>query len=320
MKHRGASKEILKEFRFVPWIVLFAGLLITWQTWRLAKVDAESDLQNYFNFRVREVVDWTQERMRAHAQVLRGVKGLFIASERVDRDEFQSYVSTLNLEHNYPGILGVGYAIVVRPAQLHKQVAELRREAALKGLPEYKLWPDGARELYTSIIYLEPFKGRNLSAFGYDMYSEPVRRAAMEQACDTGEASLSGKVLLVQETDEDVQAGFLLYVPLYRNGMPHGTVAQRRANIIGWVYSPLRMKDLSQGIYGERADDLDIHVYDGDQMTEQTLMYDSGEVNHIHIRTIAGLSAIRHLSLYGHCVCWLNRPPIMVANKPPFME
>ncbi len=41
--------------------------------------------------------------------------------------------------------------------------------------------------------------GRNLRAFGFDMYSEPVRRAAMEAARDTGAAALSGKVVLVQE-------------------------------------------------------------------------------------------------------------------------
>jgi CHASE1-domain containing sensor protein len=31
---------------------------------------------------------------------------------------------------------------------------------------------------------------------GFGMLSEPVRRAALEQACDTGEAALSGKVML----------------------------------------------------------------------------------------------------------------------------
>ena len=43
----------------------------------------------------------------------------------------------------------------------------------------------------------------------------------MEQARDSGQPAMSGKVKLVQEVGKQVQAGFLLYVPVYRNGIPH---------------------------------------------------------------------------------------------------
>jgi CHASE1-domain containing sensor protein len=56
-----------------------------------------------------------------------------------------------------------------------------------------------------------------------------------ERARDTDAAALSGKVVLVQETDKEVQAGTLMYVPLYRKGMPIETIEQRRAAIYGWV-------------------------------------------------------------------------------------
>lgn len=67
--------------------------------------------------------------------------------------------------------------------------------------------------------------------------TEPVRRAAMERAQDEDLAVLSGKVKLVQETDHDVQPGALMYVPVYRPGLPVANVAQRRAALVGWVYS-----------------------------------------------------------------------------------
>ena len=72
------------------------------------------------------------------------------------------------------------------------------------------------REVYTSILYLEPFSWRNQRAFGYDMYSEPVRRAAMAKARDQDRAVISGKVRLKQETEEDVQAGLLMFLPVFR--------------------------------------------------------------------------------------------------------
>lgn len=48
------------------------------------------------------------------------------------------------------------------------------------------------------------------------MFSEDIRRKAMARARDTGLPALSGKVILKQETDTDVQNGFLLYVPVYK--------------------------------------------------------------------------------------------------------
>lgn len=137
--------------------------------------------------------------------------------------------------------------------------------------------PEGRRETYTSIIYLEPFDERNQRAFGYDMFSEPVRREAMEIARDTDRTTLSGKVKLVQETEKDVQSGFLLYVPVYKKGMPVSTMQERRAALHGYVYSPFRIKDLMRGIIGGSLQDVDLEIFDGTVISEKTLMYDSDE-------------------------------------------
>ena len=62
-------------------------------------------------------------------------------------------------------------------AELAAHTAQVRAE----GYPAYEVHPVGDRETYSSIIYLEPFTGRNLRAFGFDMFNEPIRRAAMER-------------------------------------------------------------------------------------------------------------------------------------------
>src|SRR5260370_37229333 len=87
-----------------------------------------------------------------------------------------------------------------------------------EGNPSFKIWPEGNRAEYHSIIYLEPLDRRNQVAIGYDMFTEPTRRAAMEQARDTGLPAASGRVTLVQEIDAEKQAGFLIYAPGYRHG------------------------------------------------------------------------------------------------------
>ncbi|NJK96071.1 MAG: hypothetical protein HC905_15225 [Bacteroidales bacterium] len=107
---------------------------------------------------------------------------------------------------------------------LEQHIEKIRSE----GYSDYSIKPEFSREIYTSIIYLEPFTGRNLRAFGYDMFSEPIRRKAMELARDYNMVALSGKVILVQETDKDVQAGVLMYVPVYIKRMPINNVAGRQ--------------------------------------------------------------------------------------------
>ena len=257
--------------RALPWLVMVFSLLITWLAWHYAAVTVDLAKNDYFDFRVREAITRIEQRMQAYQQVLLGVQGLYKASITVERNEFKTYVEGLHLADHYPGIQGVGFSLIVPAAAKDRHLAAIRKQ----GFPGYNIRPEGQRDPYTSIVYLEPFTDRNLRAFGYDMYSEPVRRAAMDDARDNGRMALSGKVRLVQESGRREQAGFLLYLPLYRNGLPHSTVAERRASIIGWAYSPFRMDDLMQGIHGEHAGDLDIEIYDGREATADTLMYDS---------------------------------------------
>jgi signal transduction histidine kinase len=111
------------------------------------------------------------------------------------------------------------------------------------------------------------------------MYSEQVRREAMQQACDQDMAVLSGRVTLVQETGEDLQAGTLMYVPVYRQDAPHETVAERRAGLLGWVYSPYRMNDLVHEILGHSRHTHDEHIhillYDVEEDATRTLLFDN---------------------------------------------
>ncbi len=250
-------------------LALALGLLMTFGLWFWAERNFQRDTQAYFDFRVRQLVDRIDKRLENYRQVLHGTRGLFSASVSVERGEFHEYVAALHLEQRYPGIQGVGFSFIVPKEELDRHTQQIRRQ----GFPDYQIYPPGERNIYTSIIYLEPFTGRNLRAFGYDMFSEPIRHQAMVYARDNDRVGLSGKVTLVQETDKDIQAGFLMYLPVFKNGQPHGDEQQRRANIIGWVYSPFRIKDFMEGIGGERAGDLYLSIYDGDQVSDAALLY-----------------------------------------------
>ncbi|WKJ91013.1 PAS domain S-box protein [Methylomonas montana] len=255
------------------WFALGVGLLATVFGSLHVKQDIEQDAVSQFAFTCDQVTLKIQERLGAYALILRGGSGLFAASVEVDRQEWRDYVETLHAERNVPGVEGIGFAQVIPAAGLANHIARIRGE----GFPDYTVHPAGERAIYTSIVYLEPFRDRNLSAFGFDMYSEPIRRAAMEQARDSGEAALSGRVELVQ--DAGAQAGALMYVPVYRNGAPMDTLEQKRTALIGWVYSAYRMNDLMTGILrdwvSQEGKTIDLHIYDGLRPIPASLLIDS---------------------------------------------
>jgi len=292
--------------------VLSFGLLITSFAFRSLQSEADKAVRNYFDFRVREAISHIELRVATYEQVLLSSAALFEASKRVERKEFKKYIESLHLADKFPGIQGVGFSLIVPAAHMNLHLAGIR----LEGFPEYSIRPVGERDPYTSIIYLEPFSDRNLRAFGYDMYSEPVRHEAMQKAMESGCPSLSGKVRLVQESGQNEQAGFLMYLSVYRNDRPHTTPDQRRENAIGWVYSVFRMDDFMAGVHGEHAADLVIQVFDGGNASSKSLMYDSAGSMAIH-QTAQPFQylATQRLQVIDHLWTITIRPSILMANR-----
>lgn len=255
----------------VAWLTLLASLAITGLVWYSVRSSTEQAAGETFHRLAREVEVAIEQRMLAYEQVLRGGAGLFEASDRVARNEWRQYVEAIKIERNFPGIQGIGFSKIVKPEDMARHVAEIRAE----GFPEYRIKPPGVREIYTSIIYLEPFDKRNQAAFGYDMFSEPTRHEAMARARDSGGTAVSGKVILKQEITKDVQNGFLMYLPLYRKGAATDTAERRRAAIVGYVYSPFRINNFMGGILGGEKAGLDLRIYDGVDAAPDKLMYRS---------------------------------------------
>ena len=271
-------------------------LSITVASWSVVKNLQEHNAQHQFDAVVAEAVAEIRHHFAGYEQVLKGGYGLLLASDAISRDKWRVYVEALRLDERYPGIPGIGFSQHINPADMGRHVASVRAE----GLPDYKVWPNAPwpREAYTAIIYLEPFNARNRRALGYDMFSHPVRRVAMSRARDSGEAALSGKVRLVQETSQNVQAGILMYVPYYGPGGIPETLDKRRSSLIGYVYAPFRMDDFIQAILRAELDDLGVKIYDGDSVTPDALLFDSGRHQPEHSSSPRYARTVR-ISLYG---------------------
>lgn len=227
--------------------------------------------ESAFLLETTEITLRIEERFKAYRQVLRGARALFAASKEVNREEWRQYVTDLRLHADYAGIQGVGFAVHIPASQLASHEQHIRAE----GFPDYRVSPPGPRDEYSAIVFLEPFDWRNQRAFGYDMFSEPIRHEAMERARYLGVAALSARVRLVQETSTDIQSGVLLYLPVFRKETPLDTPAQRERAFIGWVFSPFRLGDLITGTLGESESRIHIRIFDGHDETPDNLLFDN---------------------------------------------
>ena len=259
--------------------VLFLCLSFTTFGWWYAEKDLYVEMGDTFKRHTSNAITTIIDRIETYETTLRGGLALLSSVENVSRVQWSYYVDTLNLMLNYPGIQGVGYSLIVHPNNKQDHINKIKKE----GFPEYSIKPEGDRSIYTSIIYLAPFDDRNKRAFGYDMFSEPIRRRAMEYARDYAETVISSKVVLVQETDIDVQSGFLMYLPFYKSKDIPQSVEDRRDLIQGYVYSPFRMNNFMKGISLKIHPDISVEIFDynGDdtELNNSSLMYKSESLN-----------------------------------------
>lgn len=280
----------------LPWLVFVISMAVTYQLWKHEQQRAMRELQTKFDSLLDVASRRVVGRMKIYVQVLRGVDGLFAHNSYVGRVEFRDYVARLRLQENYPGIQNLQFVPIVPAPHKAGHIATIRKE----GFHEYTIRPDGEREVYCPVIYIEPFTTRNKTSFGFDACSEEKRRTAKERARDLDGATITSKVRLTLESDEHPQAGIVMNLPIYKYGMPHGTLAERRANIIGWVTSIFRMNDLMAGILDERTAELDIEIYDGDEISDKTLMYDADNYRDGAQLDGPAFRAVKRIDIFDH--------------------
>lgn len=254
--------------------IFIIGLFITVIISNYVKQKEEAQTQKEFVQICNEIKSKIITRVNIQKEFLISGSSFFEASETVTRDEWKNFNKYSGNNVKFMGVQGLGFSAIIKKEDLKKHISAIQRE----GFPGYKVFPSGIRNSYTSVIYLEPFRGRNILVFGYDMFLDPVLRQAMEISRDKNEPALSGKVFLSIETKKDTQPGTLMYVPVYKN-VPINTIAERREAIIGWVFSAYRMNDLMKSTLGTRflnsQKNIHLQIYEDDTMVPKALLFDS---------------------------------------------
>lgn len=269
ISYKFLRKAFYNHRMFFGLIVLFS-LIIAIFVWSLSKEYYDNQAKEHFKSKVQDTLNHIEKRVQKYENALLGGIAYFHGKNNISRQEWHNYVEALQVKKNYPGFQGIGFALMLNPEELAPLIEKIRT----KDYTSFTFKPVGKREQYSTILYLEPMDKRNIQAIGYDMFSNPIRRNAMERARDTGLPSTSGRVTLVQEIDSNVQAGFLMYLPLYKTKKTPQTIQARRDALLGFVYSPFRMNDLMNVLLKENSL-LNFKIYDSKEATDEHILYHS---------------------------------------------
>lgn len=265
--------------RVLPaFLVMILALLATIIAAVMVHRDVSRAEQRQFLMEAKAVQQAIAGSMRSYELALSAGAALFQSVGDVSDSQWRAFVSAMRLTNAYPGYQGLGFAQVVH----RDDVMRIEKERQAAGDALFKIRPNDGREILIPIVMLEPRDWRNERAMGFDMFSEAVRRQAMERARDTGYASLTGKVVLVQETGSDVQAGTLMYLPVYAGGVAPSAVEERRQRLRGFTYMAMRMDDLIRAVLQRHMpaalQSFGIALYDGTVADESAQLFQSAPV------------------------------------------
>ena len=259
--------------------VLLIALLLTVIAWYYVRQVVEVQNRSRFEESTQATQEALERRTKAYLDAMFGARGLYYASDSVTRREWSEYVKGIKPAGRFEGLQALGYAQLVDPEQ-RKSFMRRTQDA---GLPEMHpdLKPGGERSVYFPLTRTGPLGEANQSMLNYDFYAEEVHKKTMDLARDSGEPRATKMVYVLSEAlhngtaDLALRRGFVVYLPIYQEGEPRGSVGERRRALRGFIVGTFVSDELMDGIFKGSFDPaIDFEVYDGGSATSSPLLYD----------------------------------------------
>ena len=259
-------------------LVVFAGVLIAFLVATARSAENDQQVESIVNSQSAAIENVIQQRLRNYEEILIAGAKMFKITGNLTRQQWSDFAQSLKVQERYPGTRGVGFVKYLQPSEVAPYLASVRAE----GFEKFDVMPGGERSEYTVINYVEPLTTETSKAMGYDMFTDPVRRAAMAHARDTAGVALSGPVQLVTD-GQGAQPGVLMYMPVYTHGTAPTTPEERRAALYGYTFMAIRMNELIGGSLPDAATSQHIGFRLSDMLPsgEVQKLYDSPHFDHI---------------------------------------
>ena len=228
-----------------------------------SSVGEEENLRSRFHQQSKLIATAIKTHFELYSHSVQSIERLFAASQQVRAQEFSAFVA--NLPSSYPGVRALSWSLLVSQAQRPAYEAAM----IAQGYPGFSISQRNAagnlvsaspRDFYAPVTYIMPAAG-NSQALGYDLASEPIRYAAMQRARDTGEATMTAPISLVQDPQQE--PGILLLYPVYQGATRPSGLAERRQALQGFATAVVRISNLiNTALSDYPADDFQLQLID----------------------------------------------------------
>ncbi|MBB6368214.1 PAS domain S-box-containing protein [Xanthomonas sacchari] len=288
-KRRTSAAGPARPARLAALAVLAVGLLAALLIAHGVQQRNRAQAQARFQQLASHVASDLRQRLDMYEHGLRGARGAVIAAggDRISRARFARYSASRDYPHEFPGVRGFGYIQRVPRAD----EATFLQQARADGAPSLQIGElaphDGDRFV---IVYIQPAPSNN-AAEGFDIASEPARRAAAIAAARSGAPTITAPIRLVQ-TPGLGNGGFLLLLPVYREGLPLQTPEQRWQATSGWAYAPLNIAEVLASS-DDHSNELRLSLADSQNPAEPFYRDDATPI------LAGGPAAERTLTVYG---------------------
>jgi len=219
-----------------------------------------------------------ESQLQTCGLLVRSVQSLFLASDTVTAEEFESIYANLRPREQFPSLQAMAFA--------------LRSDRPALGAE-----PDG-REHYLTVL-AAPRAG-NEALLGLDIASQPANLAAARFARDADRPVMSAPFQLVQRAGlPGPSDGVTIRLPVFSAGPPPRDLAERRAREIGSLAASFRVSRLiSDALPGETRERFRVEVTD---VTDgaRVLLYVDDEAADEGAAASAGQAVYRHELSYG---------------------
>lgn len=228
-------------------------------------------------------------------ETIRSVRDFMQVEPDPSQEDYDDFVAPALARH--PQIDGVGYALHVAHADRPAMEARLTDHAGppmtiLERDADGTLVPAGERPEYFVALRAAPLE-RMARIYGFDSYSDPSRRVAIDRARETGELAATAVVRLFQDTGGE--PGFIVMAPVYDEDAPQNTVEQRRAAMVGLVGAGFRIHTMiKRSLPPEEIDLLAAEAWDVTDSANPVLLYQAQRP-----AASAGLAHTRDLPVAG---------------------
>lgn len=228
-------------------IILLVGIIASLFLASMVARQARDDYRVSLNQKQNAIQSELSSAVSSYNQLLIAGATLFNLKGDLTPQEWELFYEDMQVEQHLPSTLGVGYVAAVNAADIPDFEMSMRERVNAN----FTVNPVTGEPRQTAITYIEPKNEVNKRAYGYDMYSEPTRRAAMDRAIDSASMAISSPVILVQDKGTAAETaermGVLMFYPVYNSKILPMTIESRRQQLRGFIYIVARPPDILDG-------------------------------------------------------------------------